>query len=119
MQQKDLEAGVAGLLAGKGWAGFTVDDQPIKPRPITDEEYELAKSFKKVFGNTAGKKVIERLVGIAFVGTNFDPFTQDADKAAAQGFFKEGQKSLVREIMKMIEVADGPKPEAQEEADHG
>lgn len=112
-----------------GWAGV---DAPIKEQTKAQydaalADYHMAVAVTKCYGTTNGKRTLEWMRKMTvdlpcFVPGNIEtnPF-RELD-AVHQGFLREGQNSLFREILRMFDVAEAgppnvqkPEPEPQED----
>ena len=68
------------------------------------KRYELNHQFRECFESPAGKVVLEWLISHTLDTPTWFP-SADYDKSVANGFFREGQNSLIRQIKHMIEQA--------------
>lgn len=66
--------------------------------------YELNIHFLRTFSTPSGKKVLEWLTSHTLDTPTWWP-SADYQKAVANGFFREGQNSLVRQILHNIDNA--------------
>lgn len=69
-----------------------------------EKAYEENHHFHKAFSTPSGRKVLEWMVKHTLDTPSWWP-DADYDKAVANGFWREGQNSLVRQIMAKIEQA--------------
>lgn len=97
------------LLTGKGVAGLHDQPTPEGNRPAP-EQYEMAQKVKRVFAGKDGEDVLNWMLKFGVWDTAWDPFSLPVDQATVIGFFKEGQKSVVREVTNQIAIANGPGP---------
>ena len=72
------------------------------------ERLDLARHFHTTFSTPSGKTVLRWLRDHTIELASFIPGTPDSDK---QGYVREGQNSLVREIERQIEVAEKGDPD--------
>lgn len=68
------------------------------------KQYELNHQFRECFESPSGKVVLDWLVSHTLETPTWFP-AADYNKAVANGFFREGQNSLIRQIKHMIEQA--------------
>lgn len=69
------------------------------------ETYELALAFKHTFSTSNGKRVLQYLKSKTVDTTTWDP-NLDYKKAIALGFTREGQNSIYRHIIEMIDSVE-------------
>ena len=68
------------------------------------KEYEMNVHFLKTFSTPSGKEVLQWLISHTLDTPTWWP-NADYDKAVANGFFREGQNSLVRQVKAKIQQA--------------
>jgi hypothetical protein len=68
------------------------------------KEYELDVQFLKTFTTPAGKEVLQWLIAHTLDTPTWWP-DADINKATANGFFREGQNSLIRQVKAKIQRA--------------
>lgn len=69
------------------------------------EEYDLSMQFKRVFGSTEGKAVLDHLKSRTIDGPTWN-FNLRAEDATINGYAREGQNSIYRYIVEKIHNAD-------------
>ena len=79
-----------------GWEGIELMDQ----KPI-DEQKDLDLLYKKTFTSEEGKRVLEHLKS-----RTLDQSTWVPGSGTDSAFAREGQNSVVRDIIRRIERAD-------------
>lgn len=84
------------------WGDFTPNTEALEE--ANRKQYEENLDFLKAFSTPAGKRVIEWLKKHTLETPTWWP-AADYDKAVANGFFREGQNSLVRQLIHKIEMA--------------
>jgi hypothetical protein len=80
----------------------TPDMQQIEA--AKQKEYELDVQFLKTFSTPAGKEVLQWLISHTLDTPTWWP-DADINKATANGFFREGQNSLIRQVKAKIQRA--------------
>ncbi len=78
------------------------DKQPIEE--ARRKQYEIDHNFHKTFSTASGKIVLEWLISHTLDTPTWWP-DADYNKAVANGFFREGQNCLVRQIKDKIKRA--------------
>jgi hypothetical protein len=68
------------------------------------KKYELNHQFRECFESPAGKVVLEWLKAHTLDTPTWWP-SADYNKSVANGFFREGQNSLIRQMISMINQA--------------
>lgn len=68
------------------------------------KEYELDVIFLTTFNTASGKKVLEWLISHTLDTPTWWP-DADYNKAVANGFFREGQNSLIRQVKAKVQRA--------------
>lgn len=69
------------------------------------EEYDLCMKFRRVFGSSEGKKVLENLKSVTLDAPTWN-FGMKVKHATINGFAREGQNSIYRYIIEKLERAD-------------
>ena len=82
------------------------DDKPntSQIKAAKDKEHELDVQFLKTFSTPAGKEVLQWLISHTLDTPTWWP-DADINKATANGFFREGQNSLIRQVKAKIQRA--------------
>ena len=83
-----------------GWDGVNAEAQPVKLEPL-DLMREMDLNFKRTFTTPAGKKVLAHLHAQTLDQPSWSPGGD-----ASFGYAREGQNSIVREIIQRVKRAD-------------
>ena len=83
-----------------GWDGVNAEAQPLKVEPLNLMR-EMDLNFKRTFNSPTGKKVLEHL----YKQTLDQPCWSPGGDASF-GYAREGQNSIVREIIQRVKRAD-------------
>lgn len=96
------------MLAGEGWSALDAISAEKEPDPAAVEaDFALSKAIAATFSAGAGGEVLAWLRQRTIEQPAFNP--DAGPMAASQGFFREGQNSIYREIMRRIAAAQaGP-----------
>lgn len=84
------------------WGDFTPNTEALVE--ANRKQYEENIDFLKAFSTPSGKRVLEWLKKHTLDTPTWWP-AADYDKAVANGFFREGQNSLVRQLINKIDMA--------------
>ena len=98
-----------------GWQGLNQESvseaQQIVSHDALLKNFETADLYKQCFGTPAGQKVLQDLLDkTVFLATM--PFNLGMDQATSHGLFREGQNSMVMEILKYLTIAKNGPPKA-------
>lgn len=105
---------------GGGWDVLNMDADAIAHDRLTPEqiealeeqalrEYELNRTIAATFSTPEGQDTLAWMREIATEGRRFDPTEENPDKAAAVGFYREGQAAFYFEVMRRMDKAElGP-----------
>jgi len=82
------------------WDELSLNDEQILDQPEYVDPKEINSLYHKVFTTVEGQKVLEHLRAITIEQPSFIP-----GESASYGYCREGQNSIIREIIKRIERA--------------
>jgi hypothetical protein len=96
------------ILSGEGWSALNaIGEQPTPDPAAVEADFQLSRSIAATFGSGTGALVLAWLRERTIEQPAFNP--DAGPMAASQGFFREGQNSIYREIVRRIaEAREGP-----------
>jgi hypothetical protein len=104
----NLNAILAGKF-GEGWDGLESEPSPQATYEANLARYQGALDIAAPFRNTEGRKALEALRNLTTRKPTFDAEGREFYSAAAYGFAREGQNSIIRHIERCLDMVDqGP-----------
>ncbi len=99
-------------MTGEGWDGL--DESAMANAAAGQAQYRLDMTYARAFASEAGQAVLAHLRSLTIEQPAWVP-----GQHHSQGYMREGQNSIVREIERRIRrAAEGP-PQLQQETKNG
>lgn len=113
MAESNPMAALNDLFGGKipeGWAGLDDNKDPVKAYEAQLQRYQDALVIAAPFRNGQGRKSLDALRRLTTLKPTWDSESREFYSAAAYGFAREGQNSIVRHIERCLDVVDQGAP---------